>query len=81
MLKNKFLRKDMSIHQRQTIDLILWWAIISTIALLFYTVNEAVLFSYPVIIILVILFRFMYVNNKIAMEEIKKTKCDGKDEH
>lgn len=78
MLKNKFLQKDMSIYQRQTIDLILWWAIISTIALLFYTVNEAVLFSYPVIIILVILLRFMYINNKTAMEEIKKKKDDDK---
>lgn len=81
MSKNKILNKNITIHQRQTIDLILWWAIISDFALLMYTMNVSSFFSYPSFILLILLFYIMGINNKIALEDIKKKKEDDKNEH
>ncbi len=67
------MEKELTLDQRQSIDLLLWLGILLSggICYAFYS------FAYPIIlpaIPFLVCFYLMYKNNKIAMREIKKNR-------
>ena len=70
----KFLDKDMSLDTRQTIDIILWCIVISLCAILYYSLYENTYLLLPTFILLIVFGTLLYINNKIALKEIKRRK-------
>jgi len=72
----KFLEKDMTLDQRQTLDILFWMFIfLSGGSMVFFYLMKWIIFI-P-FIIFVISFYLMYKNNKIAMTQIKKERNDN----
>jgi len=73
----KWLEKDLSLDERQTVDLILWLCIILSGGSIIFCFKLGVPIMFPTIPFL-ISFYLMYRNNKIALKEIKKNKEESK---